>query len=1113
MSNNLVSRQLSISNKEMGQLEPISNKLDSSISNMRMGMIGPMSNNAASQQFVMSDNQMGLVESMSNNIGSQTLPVLNKPIAQMEPNGSNLGSHQFLKPIQQVGEVEAMLNNLGSQKLLSPSNQREPMSNHSVPQQFSIGNKRTTQMEHFLNTPGLQQLSVPHKKTAQMQFMSRTSGLQNSPASNKRMVRNESISNKSGSQQPQTPKNRTARLEPSPKGQTESFESVRSKMRESLAAALAFASQLQDKAANEEKKSQSEAAITSQQTREDSQPAEFTSTPADAADHDSENPVDTLPSKESCSADRPNDGRSTSQETFSKEMGDSTQSWKCAGQDFQYNNVLPDEDVSFSDNFFVKDELLQGNGLTWALDLDVKVGETKEVQTSKKRKLEHEDTGRDEGEQPVQSPQSLAFKIEAELFKLFGGVNKKYKEKGRSLLFNLKDRNNPELIEKVMSGEISPERLCSMTAEELASKELSEWRMAKAEELAQMVVLPDSDVDIRRLVRKTHKGEFQVEVEQDDGVSVEVSVGTSSLSQIQLKNKETETPPPSKSDGGEKSSLENQDISCSLTIPSDGTDLMQGLIVDELKDAEFLPPIVSLDEFMESLDSEPPFENLPVETGKTIPQSNRESSDSDNKLVSSDLPSKDPVDTNPDRADKKNRADKMEVKYTELDMKVKSSGSPVEPKISPTVGASKVERVWEGELQLNISSTVTVVGCFRSGEKTSTKEWPSSLEIKGRVRLDAFEKFLQELPMSRSRAVMVVQFVLEEGSPENEQASLSEVVESYVVDERVGFAEPAPGVELYFCPLHTKILETLSKHLPKDHTKMLKSTDNGLIGVVVWRKVHLSSTVSPNSSSHHKHSSKNKHFTSRRQQERDTNVNVNFASRPHISSMGVPQTHPEPPPDDDDIPPGFGPGAARDEDDLPEFSFSGRSNPSVTQNHLQGSGMTPFHSHPQTPSRPVDHMRELVHKYGQTGTGAASGNWQAKRGVGAGSQPPWNDDDDDDDDDMPEWQPIAPQQQQLPPQLPRHSFQQPMMPHVANRHLGSAMPVQLAPAPVAVPMQQRQMQGAWWPQPPGPQGLQHSNLGSQPGGGQYYGVPAPPPPGRQLGGLDWRQDAPRSRGF
>ncbi|KAA8521745.1 hypothetical protein F0562_012418 [Nyssa sinensis] len=1061
------SRILPIPNKEMSQMEPISNKLDSSISNMRMGMIGPMSNNAASHQFLMSDNQMGLVEPMSSNTGSQTLPVLNKQIAQMEPNRRNLGSHQFLKPTQQIGEMEAMLNNLGSQKLLSPSKQREPVFNHSATQQLSIGNKRMAQMEPFLNTPGLQQLSVPHKKTVQMQFMSRASGLQNSAAPNKRMVRNDSISSKSGSQQPQTPKNRTARLEPSPKGQTESFESVRSKMRESLAVTLAAATQLQDKATNEEKKSQSEAVITSQQTGEESQPAEPISIPADAADHVTKNPVDTLPSKESSSADRPHDGQNTSQETFSKEsLGGSSQAWKCTGQDFQYITVLPDEDVSFSDNFFVKDELLQGNGLTWAVDLDEAVAEKKEVQTAKKRKLEHEDMSGDRGEQWVQSPQSLAFKIEAELFKLFGG-------------------------------------------EELASKELSEWRMAKAEELAQMVVLPDSDVDIRRLVKKTHKGEFQVEVEQDDGVSVEVSVGTSSLTQIQLKTKETETHTASKSDGGEKSNLENQDLSCSLTIPSDGTDLMQGLIVDELKDAEFLPPIVSLDEFMESLDSEPPFENLPVETGKTIPQSDTESLESGNKLVASDLPSKYPVHTNPDRADKKNRADKVEVKYTELDVKVNSSGNPVEPKISPPVGASKVEHVWEGVLQLNISAMVTVVGCFRSGEKTSTKEWPSSLEIKGRVRLDAFEKFLQELPMSRSRAVMVVQFVLEEGSPENEQSSLCEVVESYVVDERVGFAEPAPGVELYICPPHAKILEILSKHLPKDHTEMLKSTDNGLIGVVVWRKVHLSSTISPNSSSHHKHSSKKQHLTSRRQQERETNMNVNFASKPPVS-MGVPRTHPEPPPDDDDIPPGFGPAAPRDEDDLPEFNFSGSSNPLVpkvsTQKLLQGSGTTPF--------RPVDDtsMRELVHKYGQTGTSATLGSWQAKIGVGAGSQL-WND---DDDDDMPEWQPNVPPQQ-LPPQPPRHSFQQPMLPHMGNRHLAPAMPqqvpVQLA---VAMPMQSVQqpanaMQGAWWGQLPGPHGFQRSsNIGSQPGGGQYYGVP-PPPPGQP--GLEWRQDAQRSRGF
>lgn len=44
-----------------------------------------------------------------------------------------------------------------------------------------------------------------------------------------------------------------------------------------------------------------------------------------------------------------------------------------------------------------------------------------------------------------------------------------------------------------------------------------------------------------------------------------------------------------------------------------------------------------------------------------------------------------------------------------------------------------------------------------SGEKASTKDWPRSLEIKGRVRLDAFEKFLHDLHKSRSRALMVHQ--------------------------------------------------------------------------------------------------------------------------------------------------------------------------------------------------------------------------------------------------------------------------------------------------------------------------------------------------------------------
>ncbi|XP_057466700.1 LOW QUALITY PROTEIN: uncharacterized protein LOC130756229 [Actinidia eriantha] len=864
------------------------------------------------------------------------------------------------------------------------------MYGNSGGQQLLMPNKNVIQIEPFSNNPGLQQLASLNKRPIQLHSKSITPGPQNLSTPNKKIVRNESISGRSGTKQLQTPKNQTTQMEPSPRVQTESFESVRSKMRESLASALALGTQVQAKASNVESNSGN-----SQQTHGDSQHAESASVLIDGADNLSANPTDSLPLEESSSLNKANDVQSTSLGNFTSEsMGDSAQSWN-GGRELQCDTFLPNEDVSFDDSFFVRDELLQGNGLTWALDVDVDAGQTMEEQIAKKPKLDNEDAVGEGKEQVGQSPQSLAFKIEAELFKLFGGVNKKYKEKGRSLLFNLKDRNNPELRERVMSGEIPPERLCSMTAEELASKELSQWRMAKAEEFAQMVVLPDSDVDVRRLVKKTHKGEFQVEFEQDDGVSVEVSIGTSSLTRVQSKNNDTEAHPSDKGDEikekenviDEKRRSENQGP-YNLTIPSDGTDLIEGLMVDDFKDAEFLPPIVSLDEFMESLNAEPPFENLPVDVGKTISPSDKESSEGGYAVTPPDLASREPAEGTQEKSDK------IEVMCIDSDVKTKSRETSIEPKPSPGA-ASKVDHVWEGVLQLNVSAMVTVIGFFRSGEKISTKDWPSSLEIKGRVRLDAFEKFFQGLPMSRSRAVMVVHFALKEGSSENDHASLGEVVQSYVSDERLGFAEPTPGVEIYFCPPHPNILEMLTKHLSKGHSHFLNSKNNDLIGIIVWRRSHLStSATSPKYTSKRQHN----HFTTRKHhQEEDSYMNVkNFASKQPNLPMGDDDG-------DDDIPPGFGPGATREEDDLPEFNFSGVCKNSKRIPSCGLGTMTPFRPNSSVTPRSVDQMKELVQKYGQIGNSVSSRN-----GIR-----PWNDD--DEDDDIPEWQPQAPTQHHLPP--------------------------------------------------------------------------------------------------
>ena len=50
------------------------------------------------------------------------------------------------------------------------------------------------------------------------------------------------------------------------------------------------------------------------------------------------------------------------------------------------------------------------------------------------------------------------------------GMDKEYRQKVRSLSFNLSDASNPELRARVLQGEVSPDQLVQMTPNELASK-------------------------------------------------------------------------------------------------------------------------------------------------------------------------------------------------------------------------------------------------------------------------------------------------------------------------------------------------------------------------------------------------------------------------------------------------------------------------------------------------------------------------------------------------------------------------------------------------------------------------------------------------------------------
>lgn len=62
--------------------------------------------------------------------------------------------------------------------------------------------------------------------------------------------------------------------------------------------------------------------------------------------------------------------------------------------------------------------------------------------------------------------------VEAAVFKHFNAeTSTEYRNKMRSLFVNLKDKNNPDLRESVVSGDTTAEKLSTMTSEEMASSE------------------------------------------------------------------------------------------------------------------------------------------------------------------------------------------------------------------------------------------------------------------------------------------------------------------------------------------------------------------------------------------------------------------------------------------------------------------------------------------------------------------------------------------------------------------------------------------------------------------------------------------------------------------
>ncbi|NWT52517.1 PHF3 protein, partial [Erythrocercus mccallii] len=114
---------------------------------------------------------------------------------------------------------------------------------------------------------------------------------------------------------------------------------------------------------------------------------------------------------------------------------------------------------------------------------------------------------------PEERAAKVATRIERELFSFFRDTDAKYKNKYRSLMFNLKDPKNNILFKKVLKGEVTPDHLIKMSPEELASKELAAWRQRENRHTIEMIEKEQREAERRPITKITHKGEIEIESE------------------------------------------------------------------------------------------------------------------------------------------------------------------------------------------------------------------------------------------------------------------------------------------------------------------------------------------------------------------------------------------------------------------------------------------------------------------------------------------------------------------------------------------------------------------------------------------------------------------------
>ncbi|XP_038593171.1 PHD finger protein 3 [Micropterus salmoides] len=396
----------------------------------------------------------------------------------------------------------------------------------------------------------------------------------------------------------------------------------------------------------------------------------------------------------------------------------------------------------------------------------------------------------------VERASEVAKKTERELFHLYKDTDNKYKNKYRSLMFNLKDTKNNVLFKRVLKGEISPGNLIRMSPEELASKELAAWRQRENRHTIEMIEKEQREVERRPITKITHKGE--IEIESQEPVKAPEPA-------------ELEPPPKVTEASAEPPKTPEKKAECTMTV-KDSTSQHKSHLFDlhcKICTGRMAPPV----------------EEAPTKVVKVATTVVRRQSSKAEDTKSTTTPANDD-----------------DLHLTVLEESFRSAHSGYEGRSDHTAGRdeeaaflSNLKSLWRGFIHMHsVAKFVTKAFPVSGILDNLTEDLPDSVQVGGRISPQTVWDYLEKIRATGTKEVCLIRF-----SPETEEDEISYTLLYAYFSSRRRFGVVSNNLkqvkDMYLIPLGAteKVPHQL---VPFDGPGLENNRANLLLGLIIRQR-------------------------------------------------------------------------------------------------------------------------------------------------------------------------------------------------------------------------------------------------------------------------------------